>query len=250
MERVEEERGWRVERACARAWPARETLDIAGWRVARSGGGTRRINSASPCDPAARIDAATLATLVAAYDAHALPTILRLPTLLRGADAALDRHGFAAAEGATHTIARDTLPDTAPAGVRLSRRPDAGWCAARRALSIAAGAGAEDHVAPIARLAAPAVFAAVEEGGAIRSLAFAAVDGGTAIVEAVATDPAWRGRGLAHRCVAALLHATAALGARDAALQVQRDNVPARALYRALGFDRHLYDYHYRRRAA
>ena len=33
------------------------------------------------------------------------------------------------------------------------------------------------------------------------------------------------------------------------ALQVAHDNRAARALYRGLGFDRHLYDYHYRRRA-
>uniref|UniRef100_UPI0025847FB7 GNAT family N-acetyltransferase, cg3035/Rv0428c family n=1 Tax=uncultured Sphingomonas sp. TaxID=158754 RepID=UPI0025847FB7 len=47
---------WRVERACAAAWPARTTDVLHGWAVARSGGGTRRINSASPLSPGATLD--------------------------------------------------------------------------------------------------------------------------------------------------------------------------------------------------
>ncbi|WP_246757367.1 hypothetical protein [Methylobacterium sp. OT2] len=35
-------------------------------------------------------------------------------------------------------------------------------------------------------------------------------------------------------------------GARAACLQVVAANTPARALYRALGFERELYRYHYR----
>lgn len=250
MERGDHDRGWRVEHACARAWPAHDTRDVGGWRVARSGGGTRRINSASPTHPAATTNDTTLAAIRAAYDGAGQPTILRLPTLLPAVEVALDRHGFAPPEGHTQTLARDTLPVAADAAVRIAPAADAAWRTARRALSLAAGAGADDHLAPIARLNTPALFAAVERGGAIRTLAFAAVHGGIAVVEAVATDPAWRGRGLARRCLLALLSATATLGAREAALQVAADNATARALYRRLGFDRHLYDYHYRRNIA
>ncbi|MEH3035353.1 MAG: GNAT family N-acetyltransferase [Sphingomonas adhaesiva] len=242
--------GWRVERACALAWPAREELAVGGWRVSRSGGGTRRTNSASPAGPGARLDDATIAAIRDAYAAVAQPAIVRVPTLLPGIDTRLDRHGFLPAEGPTLTIACDVLPRRGDAGVRVRAAPDAAWIAARRALSVAAGGGAQDHLAPIARLAVPTVFAATQVEGAVRSLAFAAVHDGLAIVEAVATDAGWRGRGLARRTVAALLHATAAIGARGAALRVMADNGPARALYRALGFDRHLYDYHYRRSPA
>ncbi len=242
--------GWRVERACALAWPARDEVAVGGWRVSRSGGGTRRANSASPADADAQTDDATIAAIRDAYAAVAQPVIVRVPTLMPAVDALLDRHGFAPAEGHTLTIACDAPPRRGDDAVRLSTVPDAAWIAARRALSVAAWGGAEDHLAPIGRLTVPAVFAALEAEGAVRSLAFAAVHDGVAIVEAVATDAAWRGRGLARRNVSALLHATAAVGAHCAALQVMADNLPARALYRAIGFDRHLYDYHYRRSPA
>lgn len=247
---ADDDHAWRVERACAAAWPAREAVEIAGWRIACSGGGTRRINSASPVDAAARCDESALSAIRTAYASAGLPAIVRVPAMLGSADAWLDRNAFAAAEGHTQTIACATLPIAPAATAALTRRPDTDWLAARRRLSLAAGLDGDYHVAPIARLATPALFAAVSDAGAIRSLAFAAVQGGIAIVEAVATDPAWRGRGLALRCLSALLHATASLGAREAALQVQADNEPARALYRRLGFARHLYDYHYRRSPA
>jgi ribosomal protein S18 acetylase RimI-like enzyme len=71
--------------------------------------------------------------------------------------------------------------------------------------------------------------------------------GGWLCVEAVATDAAWRGRGLAGQAVEALMAWGAARGALAAGLQVQADNVAAQALYRRLGFARELYRYHYRR---
>ena len=244
---------WRVERACAAAWPARTVDARHGWAVARSGGGTRRINSASPLSPAATLDPPALAAILAAYRDAALPAIVRLPTLIAPPASALDSAGFAAAEGASTTLA--LVPGTAtaapvPAGVRIAvdPAPTPAWRAARRHLSLAAGAGADDHLDPLSRLRAPAWFAAAAVDGTPRAVAFAALTDGIAIVEAVATDPEWRGRGLAGACVAALIDSAIAAGAAHVALQVASDNAAALALYRRLGFTCHLYDYHYRRR--
>jgi ribosomal protein S18 acetylase RimI-like enzyme len=99
----------------------------------------------------------------------------------------------------------------------------------------------------LARLAVPAAFAGVRREGRLVSAAYAAVGEGWLCLEAVATDPDWRGRGLAGRTVAALMAWGATEGARAAGLQVQADNASAQALYRRLGFERELYRYHYRK---
>ena len=52
----------------------------------------------------------------------------------------------------------------------------------------------------------------------------------------VATDPAWRRRGLARHLLVALMAEARARGARHATLEVAAGNTPALALYAALGF--------------
>ena len=104
------------------------------------------------------------------------------------------------------------------------------------------GAGLETELA-----AAPAAFAAVRKGDVIVSVAYGAVHAGWLCIEAVATDPAWRGQGLASRTVQALMTWGAAQGAGRAGLQVQAENAAAQSVYRRLGFDRELYRYHYMR---
>jgi ribosomal protein S18 acetylase RimI-like enzyme len=266
--------GWRVERACAAAWPANEVREVGGWAVARSGGGTRRANSASASGPGARLDAGVIAAIDALYAEHDQPTLVRVTTLTPGMDAVLDAAGFAPPEGLTHTLALDLLPDEGrgpggkaavtqrhapherpPTGPRpspgsergevvLSTTPDAPWIAVRRRLSLAEGRGADDQVTPALRLTVPAIFARFGDD----AVAYAAVVDGIAVVEAVAVDPAQRRRGLAHRMLATLLDRARDEGASHAALQVMADNAPAIALYRGLGFGHHLQNYHYRRR--
>lgn len=266
--------GWRVERACAAAWPAVAVVRVGDWAVARSGGGTRRANSASALGPKAMLDTATMAAIDALYAEAGLPTIVRVTALTPGADAGLDAAGFAPAEGATHTLMCEFLPgagrgpgggaggmgrngghDRIPTGPRpwpgnggrevvLTSAPDAAWVEVRRRLSLAEGRGADDQVAPALRLAVPAVFARIGD----EAVAYAAIADRIAVVEAVAVDPGARRRGLARTMLAALLARAHATGATHAALQVTADNAPAIALYRAFGFGHDLHDYHYRRR--
>ncbi|MFG5408054.1 GNAT family N-acetyltransferase [Piscinibacter sakaiensis] len=61
----------------------------------------------------------------------------------------------------------------------------------------------------------------------------------------VYTAPPARGRGLARALCSRLIAAAAAEGARHAYLQVEHDNLAARAVYHRLGF-RDAYAYHYR----
>lgn len=241
--------GWRVERACAAAWPAGRRVTVGQWCVQHSGGGTRRINSASALAPVP-LDPDTLEAIERCYTGAGLPAIVRLTSLAPDSSALLDAADYLPAEGSSATLLHDLTGDTGDdAGVRIDAIPSDAWRAARRALSRSAGQGAEDHLAPIARLAIPAGFASLAIEGRIVSLAFAACHDGIAVIEAVATDPAARRRGFAGRVVGALLGWARSQRAEAMALQVAHDNRAARALYRGLGFDRHLYDYHYRRRA-
>lgn len=232
---------WTIEHACREAWPAERTTRVGDWLVAQSGDASRRINSASPATQDARLDDATLDAIEARF--VATRPVFRIPDFLPDTDSFLTRVGYAAPETPTYTLARP-LTASAPSDVMLADRPTAAWLAARERLTDLIESRHVDHAGAIARLVHPAAFASLADHGA---LAYAARIGDVIVIEAVATDPAHQRRGLARRCIAALLAWGADRGAATAALQVRADNAPALALYRGMGFI-HRYGYHYRRR--
>ncbi|MEG8040934.1 GNAT family N-acetyltransferase [Sphingomonas sp. LR60] len=238
---------WRVERACAAAYPPRESLRVDGWLVACSGGGSRRSNSASATRPDATLDAATLAAISNRYDAAALPTIVRVTGLAPGLTAMLDAAGFDSPEGQTRTLSRALDSSGESVGeVIVTNATDASWLAARRRLT----AAIEDPAAVATRIVGPVGYARIGEGEATAAIGYVAIHDQIAVLEAIATDPAVRRQGHARSIVTTLLAWAAGQGARHAALQVEAGNVAARALYAGLGFTNNLYGYHYRRRAA
>lgn len=93
----------------------------------------------------------------------------------------------------------------------------------------------------------PRAFVACRHGGEIASVAYGVVHRELLVIESVATAPHARGKGLARRVVEGLMSWGSTLGAGGACLQVLAENTPALAVYTALGFDRELYRYHYRR---
>ena len=131
--------------------------------------------------------------------------------------------------------------------VALALQPSDAWLAASSRIALRSPDAARTFADILARLTAPAAFAAVRKGDVIVSVAYGAVHAGWLCIEAVATDPAWRGQGLASRTVQALMTWGAAQGAGRAGLQVQAENAAAQSVYRRLGFDRELYRYHYMR---
>lgn len=237
---------WRVERACAAAWPARVAHRESGWMVGVSGGGSRRSNSASATAPDVALDMPTLHAIQRRYRDADQPTIVRLTDATQAAGALLDAAGFAAPEGRTRTLLRLPAGHTPPGAVIVTAAPDAAWRAARQRLSPSSAA---DHAAIPSRVTAPAAFARVMEGAHSVAIGYAALTDGIAVIESVATDPAARRRGHASAIVAALLGWAARGGAAHVALQVEEANAAARALYDQLGFATDLYGYHYRRSA-
>ncbi|MBV9687271.1 MAG: GNAT family N-acetyltransferase, partial [Alphaproteobacteria bacterium] len=68
--------------------------------------------------------------------------------------------------------------------------------------------------------------------------------------ESVITDRNSRRRGYSRRIITALAAWAKDRGATGACLEVEAHNLPARALYDAVGLKRQLYGYHYRRQPA
>lgn len=238
---------WRVERACAAAYPPRESLRVGDWLVARSGGGSRRSNSASATCPDASLDSAALAAIGDCYDAADLPTIIRVTDLAPDATAMLDKAGFDGPEGQTRTLLRDLHRGDDPANeVIVTSAPEASWLAARRRYSPVV----ESPAAVASRIVGPVGYAQVGDDEAVKAIGYVAIHEDIAVFEAIATDPAARRQGYARTVVDALLVWAAGQGARHAALQVEAGNVAALALYAGFGFTNELYGYHYRRRAA
>jgi len=161
------------------------------------------------------------------------------------ADRFLEARGYGV-EGETLTLAAP-LAEALAFDVEIAPRPSAEWLAASNAINGRAPGQAAAFDRNLEGLTAPAAFVALRRQGVIASVAYGVAGRGWLCVEAVATETACRGQGLAGQVVSSLMAWGAGQGAGAAGLQVTADNAPARALYARLGFDRELYRYHYRR---
>lgn len=209
-------------------------------------GVSRRANSANPTGAHARLTARTLEAIETVYAKWDQPAYVRLPSLLGDeADRLLHASGYGA-EGESLTLV-GPAEAKAHGDVELLVLPSPEWLEAVNRMNGREGEAARAFDEVLALIEAPAAYAAVRREGRIVAGAYAAAVEGWLCLEAVVTDPAWRGRGLAGEVVSALIGWGRGQGARAVGLQTQADNQAAQALYRRLGLDRELYRYHYRR---
>jgi GNAT superfamily N-acetyltransferase len=217
------------------------------WLCKSAPGVSRRSNSANPAGAHAQLTEDGIERIEAVYAKFGQPTYVRLPSLMGEApDRRLEERGYTA-EGHAATLI-GPLQVEPPAGeVELSAIPSPEWLAALNRINGREGETAWVFDAVLAELDAPAAFAGVRREGRIVSAGYAAASDGWLCLEAIATDPDWRGRGLAEEMVRSLMMWGASQGARAVGLQTQVDNASAQALYRRLGIGRELYRYHYRK---
>ncbi|MEQ9518195.1 MAG: GNAT family N-acetyltransferase [Parvibaculum sp.] len=244
---IDEDFYWRVEQACWDAWPAAETRTIDGWQCRASGGATRRVNSVN-----ATASAAPLKDVLPGADAYfekrGGPALFRLLSFQPAFAHALAARGYQA-EGETSTLLAMLDDERSVRGpVELTEAPTLDWLSEKANLSAQAGPEAEIYRAMLGRITGPACFARKIVEGRGAALAYAAFVDPFIVIESVLTAEAYRGQGLGHETVAALMNWGRAEGARFACLQVEAHNRPALALYKKLGFGVTLYNYQYWRK--
>jgi len=231
------------------AWPALVEVDLGGWVARHSGDAIRRTSSLNPLPGGGRLDAAMLKAGQWFYTQHGKPALIRYPDFLVDHTALFRRLGYQP-EGQTLTLLAPDIasPSHSLPSIAVRTLLDSDWLTARP--RIIAG-DQQVFQTMLDRIRCPALFASVTIDATVAAVAYGVVVDRLLIVESVATDQAFQGRGLARAMVGAIMARARALGAESAALQVVEGNEPALALYQRLGFSQLLYRYcYYRERNA
>lgn len=232
-------------RIAARGWQPVESERLGDWELRAASGFTRRANSVLPLgDPGLPLDEA-LAAVRRWYGARGLPAYVQTATGAAGTQevlcAELEARGWTrevTAELWTGALA--PVADRPGDGVVLSREADADWLARYQRKGVS-------EVALRVLGSGPSVwFATVPGEDAPAAIGRCVVDGRWVGFAAVEVDPALRRRGLASTVMAALAQRALDEGASAAWLQVESDNIGARALYERMGFAAHHAYHHYR----
>jgi ribosomal protein S18 acetylase RimI-like enzyme len=225
-----------LEARAAGSWRAPEEDWLGGWLLRAADGFTGRANSAltigDPGVPLAR----AVRQVCAWYEARGLPTSV---------DHLLEELGWPLRSGSAVVMTAEprAMPLRADLAisVRLDGTPDDDWLAMYHYRG--------HDLPPVARrlmMSAPwQAFASVREDGQTIAIGRVAADQSWAGLTAIETHPDHRRRGLATTVTAALAAQAADCGVTGLYLQVEIENIPARALYRGLGFTDH-HRYHYR----
>jgi N-acetylglutamate synthase len=258
-----------LERAAAAHWQAADTGRLGEWLLRADGGFTGRANSALPLgDPGLPL-AGAVDEVGAWYRARGLPPMIVIPGPLGAAapdgglagdplDALLAARGWrvrpapvvvvmAADAGRAGGTGRSAggrpgpeVPGAAWA-VTFAAHPDEAWLARYHFRGAELPAGAVRLL-----LSAPwQAFASLAVDGETAAVGRVSVAAGWAGITAVDVDPRYRRRGLGTMMTRALAAEAARQGVRRIFLQVEEDNLPARALYARCGFAA-VHRYHYR----
>jgi GNAT superfamily N-acetyltransferase len=235
-----------LEHRALRAWPAPETIEIAGWVQRFSGGYTKRANSINALAPESGFTPGLKDQLEAPYRERDMPPIWRLtPLAPPEADFLLAEAGYRRIdESLVQRASLDSrfVPD---AEVEVAPVPSADWLAGFADLSPVAPPHRETMARMLHSIASPVGFAKVEENGRPIAFALGVVDADHVGLFDVLVAPQARRRGLARRLTQSIGAWGRTQGARFAYLQVVSTNTAALPLYADLGFET-VYSYAYR----
>ena len=178
------------------------------------------------------------------YRQHDLPTIFRITPFTEpaGLDAELERLGYPRFD--------TTAVEAAPIGPPGPCPPDAqalplrDWVHAVGTLRQSPDLFRRAHLERLQAAVLPHRALALRHEGQIVATGLVMVEDGWAGLFDIVTDPAARRQGFGRRLVDSLLCSARELGARNAYLQVDAGNLPARRLYAGYGFvERYRYWY-------
>lgn len=225
-----------LEYAAARAWPPERMVEVDGWRVRLSGGGSRRANSVLTLGYMGSSFDASIARTETLYREQKTRSYFHVSTISKPSDldARLAERGYVYEEPCL-LMAKPLAPRAMPAGVKSSDAPTADWLATyTEQLDATRKAAAPSILAGVPK---PRKFLLVERDDQPLSSALAVLSpDGVVIVECVATRAGARRSGGASTVMDALESWAASNGAHTAALQVVAENTPAITLYQRRGY--------------
>jgi GNAT superfamily N-acetyltransferase len=237
-----------LEEVALTTWPALEQWLYDGWVVRFANGYSRRANAVTPLYPAERDPLPKIAQCEQWYASRQLPAIFRIVGFAPAAelDPLLEARGYRMVDPSL-TLHRRLDGAALPAGGRGELRGDdlPAWLAHYGRLS-----GAElhpTHELLLQASPAPRLFATLWDGGQAVACAVALRCAHAVSIVDVLTALQHRGQGYGASLIAQILAWAQREGATDATLQVQGNNVAARALYARCGFqEAHPYWYRVR----
>lgn len=229
----------RIEERALNASGAFQSLVYDGWLLGYRAGPTKRLRCVNALYPSTLPLEEKIAYCIAFYEAARLPPLFRMLPFSRPPrlDRWLERDGWARFER-TLVLKLALAPATEPtaSGATAAIVDATQWQPLAAPLL---GVDAEALPRLVERAQSyplPHAGAVVRRDGEVVACGLVKVEGDHAGLFALATAPAWRGRGLGRSVVAALLAEARRRGAVSAYLQVTADNAPALALYRRFGF--------------
>lgn len=226
------------------ALPALHETLTGGWLLRVSGGDTKRVNSANPLTPDARVEDA-LPAAERLYAAHELPCRFRLTPLAHPeADAALADAGYEVADR-SFTMVAPLAPGRADPAMRFADRPSPDWLERIAPLYGRSPAAAAVQARLLAAIPGPMALTLLDDGVGPIASGYASIGEGRAQLSDIVVAPTARGRGVGRRLVNGLLAWAERQGCSEAMLQVLAGNLAARRLYTSLGFA-DAYPYYYR----
>lgn len=243
----------RIEDACLNASAPSQQRWVDGWLVRFCPGKARRSRSVNAVADGRLPLPDRLAASAAVFLAAGLPLFFRITPFSRpiGLDNWLARQGFHRLDETVVMVAAEITAQAEPVAsdldLELRRLTHAEFAEQVGALR---ASPAEHRLAHAQRLVQSSVpyqgwVLQRRRDGLIVACAQMAAEAELVGLYDVFTHPQHRGQGLSRRLCAALLAQARVDGARIAYLQVDAANLPARAVYRRLGFV-DAYNYHYR----
>lgn len=240
----------RIEEAGLNASAPPQQLLMDGWLVRLCPGKAKRARCVNAISSGRLPIADKLAMCQRIYDDAGLPMFLRITPFSEpaGLDTRLEAMGLRRIDDTRVMVCTDLsrLTDRPlPAEMSLhavSLEVFAQVVGSLRGSSIAQR---QAHAQRLANSPVPFHATVLKRNGEVVACGQHAVEGGLVGLYDVFTAPAARGQGLASLLCRQLLADAVSRGAKSAYLQVEYDNVPARAVYHRLGFADG-YAYHYR----
>ena len=244
----------RVEEAGINASAPTQQRLVDGWLVRFCPGKAKRARCVNAISPGRLTIDAKLALCQDVFDAAGLPLFIRITPFSEPArlSAELDRIGLARIDDTRVMVCTDidlssaSMPMPGVSAHPVGHEAFAQTVGAWRGSTIA---HRQAHAERLANSPVPFAASVLKRDGEVVACGQHAIEGDLVGLYDVFTAPAARGQGLAGLLCRQLLADAASRGARTAYLQVESDNLPARAVYHRLGFS-DAYAYHYRARQA